>query len=43
MRNFYKFAFVGWFITAFPRTSKTLVILAAVALLFGMCMAAVKR
>ena len=40
--NFFKFAFVGWFITSFPRTSKALVILAALALLYAMY-AAVKQ
>lgn len=41
--NFFKFALVGWFITSFPRTSKAIVIIAALALLVAMYMAAVKR
>jgi hypothetical protein len=43
VRPSFKFAFVGWFITSYPRTAKALVILAAVAFLIGMYVSAVKR
>ena len=43
MRGFFRFAFLGWFITSYPRTSKAIVILAALALLIGIYMSAVKR
>ncbi len=43
MRGFFRFAFLGWFITSYPRTSKAIVILAALALLIGIYMSVVKR
>jgi hypothetical protein len=43
MRGLFRFAFLGWFITSFPRTSKAIVILAAVALLVAMYMSAARR
>ncbi len=43
MRGLFRFAFLGWFITSYPRTAKALVIMAAVALLIGMYMSTVKR
>lgn len=43
MRGLFRFAFLGWLITSYPRTSKALVILAALALIVAMYMSAVKR
>jgi len=43
MRRYFKFALVAWFISAYPRTSKLLVILAVLALIVGMYLSAVKR
>jgi hypothetical protein len=43
MKGFSRFAFLGWFITSFPRTSKVIVILATVAILVAMYTAAVKQ
>jgi hypothetical protein len=42
-RGSFKFAFVGWFITSYPRTAKALVIVAALALLWGMYASAIKK
>jgi hypothetical protein len=43
MRRYFRFALIAWFITAYPRTSKLLVLLAALALIVGMYLSAVKR
>lgn len=43
MRRYFKFALIAWFISAYPRTSKALVILAAIALVVGMYLSAVKQ
>jgi hypothetical protein len=43
VRGLFRFAFLGWFITSFPRTSKAIVVLAAFALLIGMYLSAAKR
>jgi uncharacterized membrane protein len=42
MRRYFGFAFIVWFVSSFPRFSKTVVILAALAALLGMWVSAVK-
>jgi hypothetical protein len=43
MRGLFRFAFLGWLITSYPRTTKVIVVLVALALLVGMYLSAVKR